>query len=166
MIGEITTTGEHLMLGYLGSEQQTKEFFRSEDGAGWSGDLGFMDEDGVFTLIGRSKEMIIAGGINIYPIEIETVLEEHPEIYESAVFALTDPVWGELPAAAVVLEPGSKLSCQEIIDYSSVHLADFKRLRFAVLVGSLPKTTGGKIQRKMLADRFKNNLDKSITKLI
>jgi len=166
IIGEITTTGEHLMLGYLGSEEQTKEFFRSEDGAGWSGDLGFMDEDGVFTLIGRSKEMIIAGGINIYPIEIETVLEEHPEIYESAVFALTDPVWGELPAAAVVLEPGSKLSCQEIIDYSSVHLADFKRLRFAVLVGSLPKTTGGKIQRKMLADRFKNNLDKSITKLI
>ena len=143
------------MLGYLRSEEQTKEFFRSEDGSGWSGDLGFMDEDGVYTLIGRSKEMIIAGGMNIYPIEIETVLEEHPEIYESAVFALTDPVWGELPAAAVVLQHGSKLSSQAIIDFSSIHLAYFKRLRFVVMVESLPKTVSGKIQRNMLTERFK-----------
>ena len=154
-IGEITTTGDHLMLGYLGSEEQTREYFRSKDGAGWSGDLGFMDEDGDFTLIGRSKEMIIAGGMNIYPIEIETILEEHTEIRECAVFALTDPVWGELPAAAVVLQHGSKLSSQAIIDFSSIHLAYFKRLRFVVMVESLPKTVSGKIQRNMLTERFK-----------
>ena len=154
------------MLGYLRSEEQTKEYFRSEDGSGWSGDLGFMDEDGDFTLIGRSKEMIIAGGMNIYPIEIETILEEHPEIRECAVFALTDSVWGELPAAAVVLQPGSKLSGQEIIDFSSDHLAYFKRLRFAAIVGNLPKTTSGKIQRKVLTDRFRKNLEKDSTKLL
>ena len=131
--------------------------------------MDHMTDDRIFEIFNPLiliPKFLLPKNWSIYPIEIETILEEHPEIRECAVFALSDSVWGELPAAAVVLQPGSKLSGQEIIDFSSDHLANFKRLRFAAVVGNLPKTAAGKIQRKVLTDRFRKNLEKDITQLI
>lgn len=153
-VGEICTKGRHLLQGYLNEPEQTAEYFKSGDGWGWTGDQGSRDENGLITLAGRSKEMIISGGMNIYPAEIENALADHPDIVDCACFGVPDKTWGELPACAVIKRPDTALSEHDVMDYSATKVARYKRLRSVVFVDTLPRTLSGKVQRHILKETY------------
>ena len=153
-VGELALRGPNLMHGYFEEPDETAAYFKSADGWGWTGDLGYADEEGIVTLVGRSKELIISGGMNIYPAELEDILTAHPDIAECAAFGVPDDHWGELPAAAVVLRAGAEVSDSEIIEYCAERVARFKRVRFVKFLESLPRTQSGKVKRKQLKERF------------
>lgn len=148
--GEIATRGRHLMLGYYGDEQATREFFRSGDGWGWTGDLGVRDENGMITLVGRTRDTIISGALNIYPSELERVAKQHPGVADCAAFGLPDDIWGELPAIAVVSKPGAPMREADLLALFEETIARFKRPRQVFFVESLPYTIAGKLRRAEL----------------
>lgn len=151
-IGEIVTRGDNVMLEYYNELEQTKAFWRH--GWAWSGDLGTIDADGFVTLVDRSKDMIISGGENIYPKEIEDVLYQHPSVSECAVFGIPDDKWGEVPAAYVQLKVSDSASTEELISHCEERLARFKRPRLVKLVDGFPKTPIGKIQKNLLREEY------------
>ena len=104
-MGEIVSRGDNLMIEYYGEPDQTAAFFKHGDGWGWSGDLATIDSEGFFALVDRSKDMIISGGENVYPMEIENALYEHAAVAECAVFGIPDATFGEVPATHVLLKP-------------------------------------------------------------
>lgn len=161
-IGEVVSRGDNLMLEYYGEPEETAEFFRHGDGWGWSGDLAKIDEDGFITLVDRSKDMIISGGENVFPKEIELVLYELDEVGECAVFGIPDEVWGEVPAAFIVLKTGARLDEERVIAHCSGRLARFKRPRLVRFVGEFPKTPVGKIQKNVLREEFWSDRGKRI----
>jgi fatty-acyl-CoA synthase len=119
---------------------------------GWfrSGDLGRIDEEGFWWVVGRSKDVIISGGENIHPAEIENVLADVPSIAEAAVVGVADPKWGEAACAAVVLKPGSVLVEPDVMKLFETRLARYKHPRRIVPLGSLPKNALGKVQKAEL----------------
>ena len=123
------------------------------DGQGWfhSGDLAIQAPDGSFTIVGRAKDLIISGGENIHPAEVESALSEHPSVAECAVFGVPDPEWGEAVAAAIVVAPGCTLSEPELRAHLAGRIARFKHPRRWLWLSSLPKTALGKVQRALLA---------------
>ena len=129
------------------------------DGQGWfhSGDLASQAMDGSFTIVGRAKDLIISGGENIHPAEIESVLAEHPAVAECAVFGIADEVWGESVAAAIVLTPGHSVSEQDLQSHLAGRLARFKQPRRWLWLSALPKTALGKVQRQALAQLARGN---------
>jgi len=145
-IGEICFRGYHIMRGYYGNEEATQ---KTIDEAGWlrSGDLGTMDEDGYVRITGRLKEMIIRGGENIYPAEIEACLFENPKIAQAAVFGVPDELYGEEVMAWVQLHPGETMTEQEIQDFCRDNLAHFKVPRYVWIVDEFPMTVTGKLQK-------------------
>ncbi|MCP4035356.1 MAG: long-chain fatty acid--CoA ligase [bacterium] len=147
-IGEIVARGPITMLGYWRNEVATRETLRE----GWvlTGDLARVDEEGFVTLVGRSKEMFISGGENVYPAEIEAAYAKHPAITEIAVKGVADDRWGEVGRAWVVMEPGQICDSQALVDWGSSVLARFKIPRDFIAVGSLPRTGSGKIQKHRL----------------
>ncbi|SLN12631.1 long-chain-fatty-acid--CoA ligase [Oceanibacterium hippocampi] len=161
-IGELVSRGDNLMIEYYGEPEQTAAFFRHGDGWGWSGDLGTIDADGFVTLIDRSKEMIISGGENIYPKEIENALYEHPSVAECAVFGIPDDHFGEVPAAHVALKSGAGTSVGELEAHCTSRLARFKRPRLIVFVETFPKTAIGKIQKTVIRDAYWQGRDREI----
>jgi acyl-CoA synthetase (AMP-forming)/AMP-acid ligase II len=161
-IGEVVSRGENLMLGYYGEPEQTAAFFKLGDGWGWSGDLATIDEAGFITLVDRSKDMIISGGENIYPKEIENVLYELPEVAECAVFGIPDDTFGEAPAAYLSLKPGATLSVEQVQTHCTDRLARFKRPRVVRFVDDFPKTPIGKIQKTVLKEAFWQDKEKKI----
>nr|GLK33577.1 hypothetical protein GCM10017611_04190 [Rhodococcus wratislaviensis] len=138
------------MKSYFGNEAATREVL---DKSGWlrTGDVARRDENGFLFIVDRLKDLIITGGYNIYPAEIERVLSAHPDIVMVAVGAVPDETKGELACAYVVRAHGSTLTEQEIIDFSAQHLAAYKRPRMIRFVGDLPKTSSGKIMRRKLS---------------
>lgn len=159
-IGEIASRGENVMLEYYNEPEQTAKFWRN----GWAltGDVGTIDEEGFITLIDRSKDMIISGGENIYPKEIEDVIYDRPEVAECAVFGIPDDKWGEVPAAFVMLKAGAELDEQTLVDHCAVRLARFKRPRHVEFVDGFPKTPIGKIQKNILKEPFWKGREKKI----
>ncbi|MEZ5740970.1 MAG: class I adenylate-forming enzyme family protein [Burkholderiaceae bacterium] len=153
-IGEVVSRGENLMLGYYGEPGQTAAFFKLGDGWGWSGDLATIDDAGFITLVDRSKDMIISGGENIYPKEIENVLYELPQVAECAVFGIPDDTFGEVPAAYINLKPGASLPAEQVQAHCTDRLARFKRPRVVRFVDDFPKTPIGKIQKTVLKEAF------------
>ena len=153
-IGEVVSRGDNLMLEYYNEPEQTREFFKFEDGWGWSGDLATVDGDGFITLVDRSKDMIISGGENIYPKEIETAIYEIDGVGECAVFGIPDDRWGEVPAAYVSLKPGATLDEEFVAQHCARRLARFKRPRLVRFVADFPKTPVGKIQKTVLKEEF------------
>ena len=119
-----------------------------------TGDVGFLDQDGFLTLVDRSKDMLVSGGENIYPAEIENALYGHRSVAECAVFGIPDNRWGEVPAAHVVLSPDASVSEDELIDLCVSKIARFKRPRLIKFVDSLPKTPVGKIRKSELRDPY------------
>lgn len=153
-IGEIAVRGPQVMMGYWNDEEETEEVLRD----GWllTGDLGYVDEEGFFYVVDRKSDMIIAGGFNIYPREIEEVLYEHPAVGEAIVAGIPDQYRGETVKAYIVVKKGLKVTKKELDDFCREHLAAFKVPRFYEFKDELPKTAVGKILRRQLVDEEKN----------
>lgn len=149
-VGEIVSRGDNLMSEYYGEPEQTAAFLKHGDGWGWSGDLATVDEAGYYTLVDRSKDMIISGGENIYPKEIEDALYEHDAVGECAVFGIPDATFGEVPAAYILPKQGRTVSEEELVAHCAARLARFKRPRLVKFVEGFPKTAIGKIQKNVL----------------
>jgi fatty-acyl-CoA synthase len=144
--GDICTRGYAVMKGYWGDEEKTAETI-DEDGWLHSGDLGVMDEEGYVAVVGRLKDMIIRGGENIYPREIEEFLFTHPKIQDAKVIGVPDEKFGEEVCAWVQLKDGETLSEEEIRAFCKKNIAYFKVPRFIRLVAEFPMTVTGKIQK-------------------
>ncbi|MEM4699712.1 MAG: class I adenylate-forming enzyme family protein [Candidatus Nezhaarchaeales archaeon] len=152
-IGEIALRGPGVAKGYWKRPKETQEAFLPD---GWflTGDMGYLDEDGVLYITGRKKDMIIMSGWKIYPAEVENVLVKHPKVSEAAVFAKYDEVRGEVPAAAVVLKPGEKATEEEIIEFCKERLASYKVPRVVIFVNELPKMAGWKVLHRVLREKY------------
>ncbi|MBM4452577.1 MAG: long-chain-fatty-acid--CoA ligase [Chloroflexi bacterium] len=152
-IGEIVAKGPRIMTGYWQDEQKTKQAFTPD---GWliTSDRGWMDEEGYVFLAGRGDDMIIRGGENISPEEVEDALHSHPKIDEAAVIGVPDPEWGQQPRAIVVLKQGQAATAEEIMEYCREKLASFKRPRSVVFVDALPRNPMGKVLRKALREQY------------
>lgn len=148
--GEIVTRGTHLLKEYWGEPEQTAALFRGMEGWLWTGDIGVRDADGFITLVDRSKDMIVSGGENIYPTEIENALYEHEAVLECAVFGIPDERWGEVPAAHVVVRRGVALTEDALIAFAAQRIARHKRPRLVKFVETLPKTAIGKVQKTVI----------------
>jgi long-chain acyl-CoA synthetase len=146
--GEVAVRGPVVMSGYWGDEQST----RAALVGGWlmTGDLGAIDEDGLLTLKGRAKELIISGGSNIYPREVEEVLLRHPAVAEVAVVGTPDPVWGERIVAFVVARTGSQVTASELDTHCLSEIARFKRPKEYRFSSFLPKNNHGKVLKREL----------------
>lgn len=151
-IGEIVTTGPHVFEGYLNAPQQTASVLR--DGIYRTGDLAKVDADGIITIVGRTRDMIISGGLNVYAKEVEDVLHCHPAVLQASVFGLPDHEWGEAVAAAIVPRPGVALEGDAIVQFCREQLTAYKKPRHVFFVDSLPLTPTGKVQKFKLVDRF------------
>lgn len=160
--GEVGTRGDQVMMGYYGEPEQTAAFFKLGGGWGLSGDVGVMDEEGFITLIDRAKDMLISGGENVYPKEIEQVIYALPQVAECAVFGIPDDTWGELPAAYIQLKPGQALTVAEVVARCEAQLARHKRPRVVKFVEDFPKTPIGKIQKNLLKAPYWTGRDKAI----
>jgi long-chain acyl-CoA synthetase len=145
-VGEIVIQGPNVMKGYWRRPDATAEAIR--DGWFHSGDLARADEDGYFYIVDRKKDLIIRGGYNVYPREIEEVLYEHPAVAEAAVIGLPHPALGEEIGAAVALKPGATISAEELRDHVRSQVAAYKYPRHVWIVDSLPKGPTGKIQKR------------------
>ncbi len=161
-IGDIVTRGDQLFDGYFNDPEETAKAFRLPGGWLLTGDVGFLDEDGFLTLVERSKDMLVSGGENVYPAEIENALYQHEAVVECAVFGIPDDRWGEVPAAHVVLSPDATVSEDELIDFCASKIARFKRPRVVKFVDSLPKTPVGKIQKNELREPYWAGHEKKI----
>ena len=152
--GEIIISGPMLMKGYWNKPEETAEVLR--DGWLYTGDLGYRDEDGYFFITERKKDIIIKGGENIAPREIEEVLFSHPKISEAAVIGIEDSVYGEDIKAFVVLMPGESAAPEEIISYCVNKLKHFKSPREVEFLEALPKSLVGKVLKKELRERSRD----------
>lgn len=159
-IGEIVVRGPDIMQGYWQAPELTAEVMR--DGYYLTGDLATVDEHGYVFIVDRKKEMIISGGFNIYPTEVEQVLYSLPEIFEAAVVGVPDEQWGEAIKAVVVLKPGMQLDEARIIELCAAQLAGFKKPRSVDFVGELPKNPNGKIVRRLVREPYWQNQDRRI----
>ncbi len=147
-VGEVVVRGDTVMAGYWNAPQATAQALRG----GWlhTGDLGTLDGHGFLTLVDRAKDLIISGGSNIYPREVEEVLLGHPAVAEAAVVGAPDPEWGELPAAFVVLADGRTATPGELEEHCLARMARFKRPRRFAFLGRLPKNSYGKVLKTEL----------------
>ncbi|MBE4908205.1 long-chain-fatty-acid--CoA ligase [Bacillus luteolus] len=155
-IGEVIIRGPQVMKGYWNRPEETEATLKD----GWllTGDLGYMDEDGYFYIVDRKKDMIIAGGYNIYPREIEEVLYEHDKVQEVVVAGIPDPYRGETVKAYVVAKEGKTITEAELDEYARKHLAAYKVPRKYEFRKELPKTAVGKILRRALVDEEKDKI--------
>ena len=118
------------------------------------GDIAYRDEDGYYYICDRKKDMVISGGMNIYPAEIESALEEHPDVYEAAVIGIPSEEWGEAVHAFVVLRPGADLTADDITAFARAHLAGYKVPRSVSFLDELPKTGSGKLLKRQLREPY------------
>lgn len=149
-VGEIICRGPNVMKGYYKDPQGTEEALRG----GWlhTGDMGRMDEEGFIYIVDRKKDMIVSGGENIYPREIEELLFRHPKIQDAAVVGIPDPLWGESVKAFVILKPGRSMTEAEVIEYCKSHVASYKKPRSVRFVEALPRNPSGKVIKTKLRE--------------
>ncbi|MGR3636705.1 MAG: malonate--CoA ligase [Shimia sp.] len=152
-IGMIEVRGDNVFQGYWNMPEKTAEELRAS-GFFLTGDLGVQSEDGRISIVGRSKDLIISGGYNIYPKEIEDVLNDMPEVNESAVFGIPNPDFGESVIAAIVAEQGGTLTIEAMKDCVQTQLARFKHPREYLLLEALPRNTMGKVQKNVLRETY------------
>lgn len=151
-VGEVVVKGEITMKGYWNLPEETAQTLHD----GWvsTRDLGFMDSRGYVFLVDRTSDMLISGGLNIYPREIEDVIYTHPAVHEAAVFGVPDEDWGEAVKACVVLRPGAKLTAEELIAFCGEKLAPYKKPKSIVFLPELPKSAYGKILKTRLREPY------------
>ncbi|MFP1681114.1 acyl-CoA synthetase [Alloalcanivorax sp. C16-1] len=158
--GEILVRGPDVMQGYWNAPDLTKEVI--QDGWYHTGDVARRDEEGFLYIIDRKKDMIISGGFNIYPAEIETVLFRHPAVAECCVVGAPDEEWGEQVIAFVVCRPGEAVEEAVLVDYCAEHLASFKKPRHVRFIDELPKNPNGKVARRLVRDTFWKDHDRQV----
>jgi len=158
-VGELTIRAPQVMKGYWNRPEETAAALRQ----GWlyTGDLAKMDEDGFFSIVDRKKEMILAGGFNIYPREVEEVLYEHPKVKEAVCFGVPDPYRGETVKVCIVLKEGEGATPEEIIEFCRERLARFKVPKLVEFRKELPKSLIGKVLRRVLVEEEKVRLRKT-----
>ena len=149
--GEVVVRGDTVMAGYWQNAEATAQALR--DGWLWTGDLGALDDDGFLTLKDRSKDLIISGGSNIYPREVEEVLLRHPRVREVSVVGRRDASWGETVVAFVACD-GAAVDAGELDALCLAHIARFKRPREYRFVDSLPKNNYGKVLKTTLREKL------------
>jgi len=140
------------MTGYRKRPEETATAMR--DGWMYTGDIGYVDEEGFVFLVDRKKDMVIVGGYNVYPREVDEVLFKHPKIREAASVGKPDPRLGEVLVAFVVLDAGATLTAEEFFDYCKEEMVKYKRPVEVHFVDALPKTGTNKINRRALRDRL------------
>lgn len=150
-VGEIWQRGPSSTRGYWRNPEETARLI-TEDGWVRTGDLGRLDEDGYLTVVGRTKDVVITGGMNVYPADVESVVAAHPSVLEAAVVGVPHPVYGETVAAVVVPRTGRTLELEELREFCRPRLADYKVPRLLRIVGSLPRTASGKVLKSRLRD--------------
>ncbi|MDE2466805.1 MAG: long-chain fatty acid--CoA ligase [Alphaproteobacteria bacterium] len=150
--GEIVIKGDQVLTGYWNNPEATQNSFID----GWfrSGDIGEWDENGYLYVVDRKKDMILTGGENVYPREVEEVLYQHPAIAEVAVAGRPDQTWGEAVVAFVVLRDGSQASAEELIGFCREQIASYKKPRHVVFIDTLPKNASGKVLKRELRERL------------
>jgi fatty-acyl-CoA synthase len=147
-VGELVCRGPNVMQGYYKNTEATKEAIKDE----WlyTGDLATVDEDGYFYIVDRKKDMIVSGGENIYPREIEEVLFRHPAIADVAVVGIPDSIWGESVKAFVVTKEGETVTEKEVIDFCKKHLASYKKPKQVSFISTIPRNPSGKVLKRIL----------------
>jgi acyl-CoA synthetase (AMP-forming)/AMP-acid ligase II len=150
--GEIVVRGDQVLTGYWNRPEANAEAFRG----GWfhTGDMARMDAEGYVYIVDRKKDMIVSGGENVYPREVEEVLFRHAAVAEAAVFGLPDEHWGERVAAAIVLRPGARVEAAELDAFCRGELAGYKRPRHWFFVAEIPKNVSGKVLKRELRARW------------
>ncbi|MFX1575684.1 MAG: class I adenylate-forming enzyme family protein [Promethearchaeota archaeon] len=154
-VGELLLRGPHAFSGYWNNLQATQDTIEPD---GWvhTGDLVRQDQDGFYYIAGRKKELFISGGENVFPIEIERVLDEHPAIDQAAVVGMPDKKWGEVGCAFIVLEKGKQVLESELTEFMRSKLARYKIPKRIIFVDELPTTSAGKIDKRKLEDQARN----------
>ncbi|HWU06166.1 MAG TPA: long-chain fatty acid--CoA ligase [Streptomyces sp.] len=150
--GELLVEGPNVMRGYWNLPEETAAAL--QDGWFRSGDIALADEDGYVTIVDRAKDMIISGGENIYPAEVEKTLHEHPAVSDCAVIGVPDEKWGEVPRAVVVLSPGTDVSADDILAFLHGRLARYKIPKSLVLTDALPRSGTGKLLKPRIRQTF------------
>jgi O-succinylbenzoic acid--CoA ligase len=148
--GEILVKGPTVIEGYLGRPEEFRERFL--DGYLRTGDIGYLDRDGYLYVLDRRDDLIVSGGENVYPAEVEAVFCRHPDVADAAVYGVTDSTWGEVPAAAIVPRAGASPAAAELLAFASEGLAGYKLPRSIRFVSSLPRNAGGKLMRRALRE--------------
>ena len=152
-IGEIVGRGPVLMPQYYNQPDLTREAIK--DGWLYTGDLGYVDEDGFLYLVDRKKDMIISGGVNIYPKDIEEIIVQHPDVLEAAVFGIPDDRWGESPVAAVTLTETGKITPEVLMHWINQHVsAKFQRVQRVIIKDELPRNIAGKVLKRLMRDQL------------
>ena len=152
-VGEIVGRGPITMPGYYKRPDLTAEAIRD----GWlhSGDLGYVDEDGFLFLVDRKKDLIISGGVNVYPRDIEEIVIQHPAVTDVAVFGAPDDRWGETPVAAVQLKPGTDVTADQVREWVNGRVdARFQKLNAVVVLDEFPLSVAGKTLRRVIRDDY------------
>jgi fatty-acyl-CoA synthase len=151
--GEVCYRGPNLMKGYWRRPEATAAAI---DGEGWfhTGDVGYLDEDGFLYIADRVKDMVITGGENVYPAEVESVLYEHPGVADVAVIGLPDERWGEAVVAVVAPHEGADLTLDDLRDFAGERLARYKLPTRIEVVDALPRNPAGKVLKFELRERF------------
>jgi fatty-acyl-CoA synthase len=160
-VGEIATRSGSNMVGYWNLPDATAKTLDSE---GWlrTGDAGYMDRDGYLYIHDRIKDMIISGGENIYPAEVESAICDHPDVAEVAVIGVPDEKWGEAVKAIVVMKPGKKATPSDIINFTRERIAGFKTPKSVDFIEALPRNASGKILRRHLRDPYWAGKDRQV----
>ena len=157
-VGEIIGRSSATMNGYHNQPGKTAEAQWIDPGTGdvyiRTGDVGRLDEDGFLTLMDRRKDMIISGGFNVYPSDLEQVIVQHPAVVEAAVIAAPSDAWGETPVAFVALKPGATATADEIKAFTNAKVGKTQRVSDVVLVDSLPRSHIGKVLKRELRDSY------------
>ncbi|QEZ49004.1 AMP-binding protein [Cupriavidus oxalaticus] len=159
-IGEIVIRGDDVFQGYWGEPALTAETI--VDGWLHTGDLARVDEDGYLYLVDRKKDMIISGGFNVYPTEVEAALYRHPDVFEACVIGVPDPTWGESVKAVIALKAGAAARPAELIAHCRTLIADYKAPKSVELVQELPKNPNGKLARKVVREPYWQGVDRRV----
>jgi acyl-CoA synthetase (AMP-forming)/AMP-acid ligase II len=154
--GEVLIHGPHNMVGYWNRPDATAQAL--QDGWLHTGDVGTMDAEGFVTIRDRMKDMLISGGENVYPAEVENMLLGHPALADAAVIGLPSPKWGEVALAVVVLKKSAAITESELLDWCKGRLAGFKLPKVAVFVAEIPRNPSGKILKRVLREQFKDQV--------
>jgi long-chain acyl-CoA synthetase len=149
-VGELAVRGPQVMRGYWKRADETARVLR--DGWLFTGDLACVDENGYFTIVDRKKDMIITGGMNVYPRDVEEPLFQHPKVKEAVAVGIPDPRWGEAVKVYIVLRDGETATEQEILEYCHARMARYKVPKFVEFRRELPRTLVGKVLRRQLLE--------------